>query len=247
MNFFSLFKRKFLYKIKKKIDIDSDGVDLKFLDDLFHYYGSDKAQIFKKTNSKGHGFSKYYTQYLKNFKNKNINILEVGSFAGSSAAAFTKYLPNSNIFCIDVNISKFIYTSKKIKVYGLDIKNTKKIEETIKKIIQIEKFDFFDIIIDDGSHYLSDILFGLKNLFKYLKKEGIYIIEDFKHPNYYIYNRDVDEILVDKILEFFEEKKIFNSTILKKEDQIYFHKNIKKIVTLKGNLNDSDICFIEKY
>ena len=48
----------------------------------------------------------------------------------------------------------------------------------------------FDIIIDDGSHKnLSDILFSIKYLFKILNKKGVYIIEDFKFPNYYKYNR----------------------------------------------------------
>ena len=247
MNFFSLFKRKILYKIKKKINIDSDGINLDLLDDLFHHYGSDKAQIFKKKNIKGHGFSKYYTQYLKHLKNKEINILEIGSFAGSSAAAFAKYFTNSNIYCFDVNISNFIYSSNKINVYGLDVNNKNKLENEIKKIYHKKNFNFFDIIIDDGSHYLSDILFGLKNIFKYLNKKGIYIIEDFKHPNYYNYNKDVDDILIDEALKCFKEKKLFNSNILKKEDQLYFHKNINKIITHKGNLNDSDICFIERY
>ena len=140
MNFLSLFKRKILYKIKKKINIDSDGVNLDILDDLFYQYGSDKAQIFKKKNIKGHGFSKYYTQYLKHLKNKEINILEIGSFAGSSAAAFAKYFTNSNIYCFDVNISNFIYSSKKINVYGLDINNKKKTRKRNKKNLSEKKF-----------------------------------------------------------------------------------------------------------
>ena len=132
-------------------------------------------------------------------------------------------------------------------MYGLDVNNKNKLENEIKKIYHKKNFNFFDIIIDDGSHYLSDILFGLKNIFKYLNKKGIYIIEDFKHPNYYNYNKDVDDILIDEALKCFKEKKLFNSNILKKEDQLYFHKNINKIITHKGNLNDSDICFIERY
>ena len=43
-----------------------------------------------------------------------------------------------------------------------------------------------------------------------------------------------------------KEKKLFNSSIIKKDDQIYLHKNIDKIEIYKGNLADSDICFIKK-
>ena len=102
------------------------------LDKLFHYYGSDKANIFKKTQSKGHGYSIYYNKKLEEFKNKRINILEIGSYAGASAAAFIKYFSNSNVFCFDINISNFEYKSKKIHVFGLDIKNEKKNKKSFK-------------------------------------------------------------------------------------------------------------------
>ena len=85
--------------------------------------------IFLNYKKQGHGFSKFYEKKLINFKNKKINILEIGSYAGASAAAFVKYFPNSNIFCFDVNISNFKYRSKKIHVFGFDINNEKKLKK----------------------------------------------------------------------------------------------------------------------
>ena len=64
----------------------------------------------------------------------------------------------------------------------------------------IETYKEFDLIIDDGSHNLSDILISFKFFFKYLKNKGLYVIEDFKHPNYYDNYRDIDHILVDEFL-----------------------------------------------
>ena len=113
MNFFSLFKRNIIYKFKKKTLIDTDNVSKQTLDELFYYYGSDKANIFKKTNNQGHGFSSFYTNQFDYLKTHKINILEIGSYAGASAAAFTKYFPNANVFCFDVNISNFKFYSKK--------------------------------------------------------------------------------------------------------------------------------------
>ena len=75
--------------------------------------------------------------------------------------------------------------SKNIHVYGLNINNEKKLKKILEKISLGSNLNFFDVIIDDGSHYLSDILFSLKILFRHLRKGGIYIIEDFKYPNYY--------------------------------------------------------------
>ena len=150
------------------------------------------------------------------------------------------------MYCFDVNISKFNFQSKNIKVYGLDINNKDKLEKTLKKISLESNSNFFDIIIDDGSHYLSDILIGLKFLFKRVKQGGFYIIEDYKHPNYYEYNKNINHMLVDEVLSHIIKKKIFNSNILSEEEQVNLHNNIEKIETYRGNLKDSDICFIKK-
>ncbi len=246
MNFFSLFKRKIIYNLKKKISIDNDKYDTQSLDSLFYYYGSDKANIFKKKNVKGHGYSIFYENELKNFKNRKINILEIGSYAGSSAAAFAKYFPESKIFCFDINISKFEYRSNQIHVFGIDINNEKEVKKTLKKIFKLYNFENFNLIIDDGSHNLSDILVSLKIFFKYLKSSGILIIEDFKHPNYYNYNKNIDHIFVNKVLDNLQNKKFFPSQIISKNEQINLINSIEKIQIYKGNLTDSDISFIKK-
>ena len=246
MNFFSLFKRNFIYKIKKKILIDNDNIKAKSLDELFHYYESDKAKIFKKKNSKGHGFSEFYTKQLIKFNNKKINILEIGSFAGSSAASFVKYFPQSQVYCFDVSISNFKYKSKNIHVYGLDINDEKKVKKKLNEIFEKNKFINFDLIIDDGSHFLSDILHSLNFFFKYLKDDGVFVIEDFKHPDYYEYNKNIDHISVEEVLSKLKNKIFFNSALLTKENQSYLMSSMKQIDIYKGNLADSDICFIKK-
>jgi len=246
LNFFSLFKRKILYNLKRKKLIDSDGFDSSSLDNLFHFYGSDKANIFKKNGEKGHGYSSFYEKKLKNFKNKKINILEIGSYAGSSAAAFVKYFPKSNVFCFDINISNFEYKSKNIHVFGIDINNKKKVKKNLEIISNLHKVESFDIIIDDGSHNLSDILNGINVFFKFLKDQGLYVIEDFKHPNYYKYNNNIDHIFIDELLKNLTNKKISKSNILTENSQKYLINSIEKIEIFKGNLADSDISFISK-
>ena len=122
----------------------------------------------------------------------------------------------------------------------------KKIKKTLKNIFMSYKFTDFDLIIDDGSHNLSDILISLKLFFKFIKKGGLYIIEDFKHPNYYYNNRNIDHILIDELLKNLENKEISVSNIISKNDQIYLINSIKKIEIFKGNLKDSDICLLTK-
>ena len=246
MNFFSLIKRKLIYNFKKKISIDNDDISIDSLDRLFYHYGSDKADTFKKTENKSHGYSNFYEQKIEKFKNRKINILEIGSYAGASAAAFVKYLPKSNIFCFDINISNFKYKSKKIHVFGIDIKNQKKTIKTLNRIVDQFKIKEFDIIIDDGSHNLSDILIALKFFFKYLKNKGLYVIEDFKHPNYYQHNKNINHILIDEFFKNLERKNTFDSILFTKNEQLKLMNMVDKIDVFKGNLNDSDISFITK-
>ena len=247
MNFFSLFKRKLIYRFKQKISIDNDKINITSLDELLNFYGSDKADFFKVNNTKGHGFSKFYSQHLEHLKNKEIYVLEIGSYAGASAAAFSKYFPKSKIFCLDINISNFKYFSKKIEVFGIDIRNEKENLKVLSNIFSKYNINAFDIIIDDGSHNLSDMLHSLNFFFQYLNKKGTYIIEDYLHPNYYQRNRDINEILMDKFIQNLKNKKLFQSKIITEKDQMYLMKYIQSIYCYKGNLKDSDIAFIKKF
>ena len=131
-------------------------------------------------------------------------------------------------------------------MYGVDINNEKKVKQILNNIFEIHQFSFFDLIIDDGSHNLKDIIYSLNYFFKYLKNNGIFVIEDFKHPNYYEYNRNINHIFVDEFLKNIENKKIINSSIVNEKNQRYLMESIKNINTYKGNLSDSDICFIKK-
>ena len=246
MNFFSLLKRNLIFKLKKKTSIDNDDITSKSLDLLLYEYGSDKSNVFKLNQKPGHGYSIYYEKKLNQYKDKNLNILEIGSYSGASAAALIKYLPKSKVYCFDINISNFKYKSKNINVYGIDINNQKKVLKTLSKIFLEQNFKQFDLIIDDGSHNLSDILISLKFFFKYVKNKGLYIIEDYKHPNYYKYNRNIDHLLIDQIFANLNKKKFFTSNIFNNDDQRELINSIKMIETFKGNLNDSDISFITK-
>jgi len=89
-------------------------------------------------------------------------------------------------------------------------------------------------------------LVSLNFFFSHLKDKNFFIIEDFKHPNYYEYNRDINHILVDKVLENLKNKTIFNSSIMDEKDQLMMMNSIEKIFFYKGNLENSDICFIQK-
>ena len=54
------------------------------------------------------------------------------------------------------------------------------------------------------------------------------------------------EILMDDVFYNIKKKKLFKSSILKKDDQKFLFQNIKKIDIFKGKTKISDIAFIQK-
>ena len=88
-------------------------------------------------------------------------------------------------------------------------------------------------------------MISFKNFFKFVKK-GLFVIEDFKYPNYYNYNRNINHILVDELLDSLKNKKLFVSNIFDSYEQEELINSIESIEIFKGNLKDSDISFITK-
>ena len=246
MNFFSLLKRSLIYKLKKKLNVDLDGIKHSSLDELFSHYGTDKSEYSKDKKNKTHGFSKYYEKHLSFLKDKKIKILEIGSFSGASAAAFSKYFLNSEIYCLDINISNFKYYSKKIHVFGFDSSNSKMVTSFIKKINLKETFKYFDIIIDDGSHKQSDQLKALNHFYQYLVDGGFYVIEDYKFPDYFKHLNDVKDIKINELANYVLEKKLFSSSLVSSQVIDLLINTSKNVYKYKGNTDISDIVFLKK-
>tara|TARA_Y100000590_G_C15615406_1_gene975529 strand:- start:374 stop:1153 length:780 start_codon:yes stop_codon:yes gene_type:complete len=257
LNPFRQLKRLLIYKLRKKVNIDIlfENFDKLSLDEIFAYFGSDKANISKSgkasktVNPKkvtGHGYSKYYEKHLNIFKNKNIKILEIGSYSGASAASFVKYFPYSEIYCLDINLTNFNITSKNIKVFGIDVSKKAMVNNFFRRINTTKNSNFFDIIIDDGSHKLSDMLKAINIFYKTLKPNGFYILEDYKFPNYYEHLDDCSEIKMDEFIQNIKTKKVFQSNILDKESVNYLINNTLEVYSYKGLLNHSDIAFMKK-
>jgi len=246
LNFFSLFKRHLIYLLKKKQNVDNIFFKKdKNLEYLFSYFGTDKAIFDKLNNRIGHGYSPFYQKLFFPLKKKKLKLLEIGSFSGASAAAFLNYFDDAEIFCLDINISNFIYKSVRFKVFGLDIRNISSLEKFFKKIGLDKNESFFDIIIDDGSHKLSDILFSINYFFPNLKKGGLYIIEEYNFPKYFRHLNDVNHITIEDLIGYIKNKKIFKSSLIKKKNMSELLK-VKNVETFKGSKSESDIVAFKK-
>lgn len=118
-----------------------------------------------------HTYGYAYDEIFSTFdREASLNILEIGVQKGGSLCAWRDYFPNATITGIDiVDEVQPEYRRKDINYIICDI-NDYKTEQN------------FDIVIDDGSHWLKDVVRSVSTLTKQLKVGGVFIVEDVQHP-----------------------------------------------------------------
>ena len=135
---------------------------------LANKYGSDKGN----QHGDKHKFTEIYERYFKQFKDKEINLLELGVKDGSSLNIWYDYFPNAKIYGLDIN-DKSMYNNERIECVVLDQSKKENLEDFARN-----SNISFDIIIDDGSHHISDQQITFGHLFPLLKNGGLYVVED---------------------------------------------------------------------
>ena len=246
--------KELVFKFKRKTNLDSKKLDLMSLNELFNYFETDKgsavANPYSKNNTHtdliGHGYAEFYEFHFDYFKNKEIKLLEIGTWKGASIASFFHYFNKAIIFCLDRNY-KLQFKSNRINFFYCDTKNNNDIKKFEYLLIR-KKSEILDVIIDDASHIYSDILNNFKNFFRKVKQGGFYVIEDFNHYKYYPHLNDSsnNSLDIEEIFKFLDNKQIFESDNLDKGFQHYCFDNIKEITIHKGIQDDSYIAFIKK-
>lgn len=240
INFFYLPKKKNL-DIFSKNQAHLFNKDLNFLCEFFN---SDKGEKSKNQydkpskNSKNevvsHGYAKIYEKYLYKYKEKKINIMELGSFYGNASAAFFFFFKNSKIYSADINPDMYIYKSKRLENFFTDTSSRSSIESNI-----IKKNIEFDIIIEDASHMLKDQIISLFILFKILKPGGFFIIEELDFPEKREDMRINQEFPdLKTILKKINNNENFESKYINQDEKNYFLNNVDFIKFYKGNINE---------
>lgn len=126
-----------------------------------------------------HSYLEYYDTIFAPYKDKDINILEIGIDHGGSIELWHKYFtPNSNIYGMDVYLQPTIPKVELLPNVTILHKNAYKASENFLDPIR------FDIIIDDGTHYVEDQKIAFNFYIHKLKPGGIFIIEDLQPAGY---------------------------------------------------------------
>jgi hypothetical protein len=244
-----------IFFFQKKIDLDlleltSPNLYKKKLNFLFEYFDSDKGDFFvdqyvqpiKKSYKKipAHGYSKFYEKFFFDKKEKQCNILELGSFYGNALASLFFYFKYSTIYSGDIYPDLLRYKSKRINNFFIDSSS----EDSIKKNLLNKEINF-DIIIDDAGHFFKDQIITLFLLFRKLNTGGIFIVEELDFPDTRKdMNINNEKPTLKNILLSIIEKKEFDSKYISENDKKYLLENYAYIEIFKGNVNE--IAFIKK-
>jgi len=134
----------------------------------------DRLAIASRTDksSRGHGYTRWYAPLFELVKNKPLNILEIGVGNGASLKLWESFFPAANIIGLDINEKLLSLNRPRVEVRMLNAGvplRWQQFLETPRK---------FDIIIDDGSHCLDDVLCAINHMWETVTPGGLYIIED---------------------------------------------------------------------
>lgn len=147
--------------------------------DLLLKYETDKnrGKILPK---EGHYYGDSYDRIFENFdKDSSINILEIGVQKGGSLLAWKDYFKNSYVVGVDiVDVRLDEYKRSDVNFILSDVR------DPFLKVTLNDRM--YDIIIDDGSHYLQDVVYVVDNFLNKLNMNGYMIIEDVQHSNQWV-------------------------------------------------------------
>ena len=139
------------------------------------------SQSRKLKSDKWEHYFEIYDHCLSKFYEKKISFLEIGIQNGGSLEVAQKlFSPKSLISGLDID-ERCANLSNILNNVNIFI-GSQSDEKILNKIVSKHNKKF-DVIIDDGSHLQSDMIFTFTRLFQFLNDGGVYLIED-THTNY---------------------------------------------------------------
>jgi hypothetical protein len=126
-----------------------------------------------------HRYAPLYEQHLAAFNNCQVKVLEIGvgggelTEGGSSLRMWKHFFPRGLIFGIDI-VDKKSVDEPRISTHLVDQGDPGALDAFARQ------FGPFDVVIDDGSHYSSDVITSFQALFPHVSQGGVYAIEDLQ-------------------------------------------------------------------
>ncbi|MGA3131732.1 MAG: hypothetical protein ABSD59_13080 [Terracidiphilus sp.] len=136
------------------------------------------ATIYGTDKWNHHRLVQHYEDLFSRIRRKRINFLEIGVGGGEnprdggrSLRMWRAYFPQGRIYGIDIN-DKRPHDRGRIKTFHGSQADQQFLDGVVREIGRI------DVILDDGSHINSHMIFSFQRLFPRLAAGGYYIVED---------------------------------------------------------------------
>jgi len=144
---------------------------------------NDLEAYFKQNNKrvidKWHHYFEVYDRHFSKYRNKEIVILEIGTFQGGSLQMWKHYFGDkAKIYGMDINPDCKQVEEENIKIFIGSQSDRHFLRKVIKEIPPI------DILIDDGGHTMLQQIVSFEELFDNIKPDGVYLCEDL-HTSYW--------------------------------------------------------------
>jgi SAM-dependent methyltransferase len=117
----------------------------------------------------------YYEKHIGPIRFTPLVFLEIGIERGKSLRMWEEYFPSARISAIDINEKCLRYQSERSRVFIGDQAD----RDFLLQVVDASG-GHFDVIIDDGGHYVDQQLTSFRVLFPVLRPGGIYVIEDLE-------------------------------------------------------------------
>ena len=143
----------------------------------------------------------FYEEYFNPLKDEEITLFEIGVQGGHSMKAWVDYFKNGKIIGVDIdfNTARLITDSEGNRESILHLCHEFDAADREELEPFVSEHGKFDIIIDDGGHNMIDQQISLGYLFKYLKPNGIYVIEDLEIQDYNLSEKTFNKFNIDRL------------------------------------------------
>lgn len=139
------------------------------MNDLEKYFNNNTGRLINKW----HHYFEVYDRHFAKYRNKEVNILEIGVSQGGSLQMWKEYFGDkAKIYGIDINPLCKNLEEENIKIFIGSQTDRKFLNEVISSIPPI------DILIDDGGHTMQQQIVSFEELFYKIKDDAVYLCED---------------------------------------------------------------------
>jgi hypothetical protein len=140
------------------------------------------AQFLNNKGRRIHKWTHYfpiYERHFASFVNKSTTFIEIGVSTGGSLQLWKSFLgPLAQIVGIDTRPE-----CKQVEEHQIAVRIGNQADHAFLQEI-LDEFGPPDVVLDDGSHVQSDMVASFNYLYRWMSKNGVYMVED-AHTSYW--------------------------------------------------------------